>query len=137
MKLKLAVISIFTLAWTVALAALVGQTHPKPKGAPQTCSAPNARIVVELATHTLSLCARDKLVEAFVVRLGRGGVGKTQEGDGKTPVGTYLLGAPRPWDRYGTFIPIGYPTDEQKKKGYTGGDVGVHGPPRWVKWLGR
>jgi murein L,D-transpeptidase YafK len=27
--------------------------------------------------------------------LGRGGVGKTREGDGKTPIGVYPLGEPR------------------------------------------
>jgi murein L,D-transpeptidase YafK len=70
-------------------------------------------------------------------RSGRGGVGKTREGDGKTPIGTYGLGDPRPSNRYGTFIPIEYPTDEQKHQGFTGSAVGVHGPGRWVKWLGR
>ena len=45
-------------------------------------------------------------------------------------------GEPRPSKRYGTFIPIGFPTEEQKKMGYTGGAVGVHGPARWVKWMG-
>jgi murein L,D-transpeptidase YafK len=45
-------------------------------------------------------------------------------------------GEPRPSKRYGTFIPIGFPTEEQKKMGYTGGAVGVQGPARWVKWMG-
>ena len=67
---------------------------------------------------------------------GARGVGKTAEGDGKTPLGTYPLSEPRPSQRFGVFIPIGYPTAEQRSKGYTGGDVGVHGPHRWVRWLG-
>ena len=51
-------------------------------------------------------------------------------------MGIYALGSPRPSQRYGTFIPIGYPTDEQRKLGYTGSSVGIHGPARWVKGLG-
>jgi L,D-peptidoglycan transpeptidase YkuD (ErfK/YbiS/YcfS/YnhG family) len=138
MKLKLASVGFVLLLGTCALAAtLVGRTPAAPAGADLNCAAPDARIVVDLANHTLALCDKEKRVATFNVRLGRGGTGKTQEGDGKTPVGTYALGEPRPSNRYGTFIPIGYPTEEQKKKGYTGSAVGVHGPMRWVKWLGR
>ena len=77
------------------------------------------------------------MVETFGVHLGRAGTGKTRAGDGKTPIGTYPLGKPRASKRYGMFIPIGYPTAEQRKKGFTGGAIGVHGPDRRVKWLGR
>lgn len=100
------------------------------------CTASDARVVVDLGRHTLALCEKAEAVATFSVRLGRGGIGKMKEGDGKTPVGVYPLGEPRPSTRYGTFIPIGYPTDEQRKQGYTGSAVGVHGPARWVKWLG-
>jgi murein L,D-transpeptidase YafK len=93
--------------------------------------------MVELAAHQLVLCESGKAVESFGVRLGHSGIGKTRAGDGKTPIGVYPLGHPRASKRYGTFIPIGYPTDEQRKKGFTGGSVGVHGPDRRVKWLGR
>jgi hypothetical protein len=100
------------------------------------CTAADARIVVETGAHRLVLCERQREVATFSVRLGRGGVGKTTEGDGKTPLGAYPLGEPRKSDRYGTFIPIGYPTPGQRRRGFTGGDVGVHGPHRWVRWLG-
>jgi hypothetical protein len=103
---------------------------------PSLCVGADRRVVVDLAAHRLALCDGTTLVQAFSVRLGRGGVGKTREGDGKTPIGLYALGSPRPSQRYGTFIPIGYPTDEQRKLGYTGSAVGVHGPARWIKWLG-
>jgi murein L,D-transpeptidase YafK len=101
------------------------------------CEHQDARIVVDLKEHELTLCQRTKVVETFAIRLGRGGVGKSRAGDHKTPVGTYPLGQPRSSKRYGTFIPIGYPTPEQRKKGMTGGGIGVHGPDRRVKWLGR
>ncbi len=70
------------------------------------------------------------------VALGRGGLDKMREGDGRTPIGTYPLGAPRPSPRFGTFIPIGYPTPEQCARGLTGGSVGIHGPARGATWLG-
>jgi hypothetical protein len=105
-------------------------------GAAGVCTASDARIVVETAAHRLVLCEREREIGSFSVRLGRGGVGKTAEGDGKTPLGAYPLAEPRKSDRYGTFIPIGYPTPDQRRRGFTGGDVGVHGPHRWVRWLG-
>jgi murein L,D-transpeptidase YafK len=101
------------------------------------CQRGDARVVVDLKEHMLVLCYRDKVVESFGVRLGRGGVGKSNAGDHKTPIGTYSLGQPRASKQYGIFIPIGYPTPEQRKNGLTGGAVGVHGPDRRVKWLGR
>jgi len=109
---------------------------PNRAAAAGACGAADARIVVETGAHRLVLCDRDREVAAFSVRLGRGGIGKTAEGDGKTPLGAYPLGEPRKSDRYGTFIPIGYPTPDQRRRGFTGGDVGVHGPHRWVRWLG-
>jgi hypothetical protein len=127
--------AVILLGATVGLAAAVGARAPVVEGG-GICAAPDARVVVDLGKHTLALCEKDKARGTFAVRLGRGGVGKTREGDGKTPVGTYALGEPRPSKRYGTFIPIGFPTEEQKKMGYTGNAVGVHGPARWVKWMG-
>lgn len=93
--------------------------------------------MVALKEHTLTLCEGTKAVETFGIRLGRGGIGKTRAGDRKTPVGTYALGRPRSSKRYGIFIPIGYPTEKQRKQGMTGGSLGVHGPDRRAKWLGR
>lgn len=133
--LRLLVPSAVVLVGTCAVAAAVGTRTP-PVRDTQKCAAPDARIVVDLRNHSLALCDKDAVVETFGVRLGRGGIGKIREGDGKTPVGTYALGQPRPSNRYGTFIPIGYPTEEQRRRGYTGSAVGVHGPARWLKWLG-
>jgi murein L,D-transpeptidase YafK len=81
-------------------------------------------------------CDHDQQAGAFGVRIGSGGVGKSREGDDKTPLGVYPLGAARKSERYGTFIPIGYPTPDQQKRGFTGGSIGVHGPDRLVRWMG-
>jgi L,D-transpeptidase catalytic domain len=132
---RIVVIVVVVLAGTGGLAAALGARRPAVDGA-AVCAAPDVRVVVDLKKHALALCDHDQVRGTFAVRLGRGGIGKTREGDGKTPVGVYPLGEPRTSNRYGTFIPIGFPTDEQKKAGYTGSAVGVHGPARWVKWLG-
>jgi murein L,D-transpeptidase YafK len=129
------IVAVILLGGTAGLAVALGARAPLVEGV-QICAAPDTRVVVDLAKHTLALCEKDKARGTFSVRLGRGGTGKTREGDGKTPIGPYTLGEPRPSNRYGTFIPIGFPTEEQKKMGYTGSAVGVHGPARWVKWMG-
>jgi murein L,D-transpeptidase YafK len=85
----------------------------------------------------LWLCDGTVATKSFNVRLGKGGVGKSREGDGKVPLGSYALGKPRKSKKFGLFIPIAYPTAQQKAQGYTGGGVGIHGPHRSVAWLGR
>ena len=120
----------------LVLSALSGGCS-RAAGAAPVCSAPDSRIVVHLKDHVLLLCEKHKVVGTFDVRLGSGGTGKSREGDHKTPVGEYDLGEPRPSKSFGTFIPIGYPTAEQQAAGFTGGAVGVHGPHRWISWLGR
>lgn len=95
-------------------------------------------VLVALEDHELLLCHNGKQEgPAFAIRIGSSGFGKRKEGDRKTPAGEYELGRIRKSKKYGWFIPIGYPTAEQKKQGYTGGAVGIHGPDRRVRWLGR
>jgi L,D-peptidoglycan transpeptidase YkuD (ErfK/YbiS/YcfS/YnhG family) len=100
------------------------------------CAAIDARIVVDTNAHRLTLCDRAQETATFGVRIGSAGAGKSKEGDNKTPLGIYPLGAPRKSQQYGTFIPVGYPTSEQRRRGFTGGDIGVHGPHRLVRWAG-
>jgi hypothetical protein len=91
---------------------------------------------VATSEHRLYTCEAKAIVRWYDVRLGRHGTGKTQAGDGKTPLGTYPLGSPRVSKKYGTFIPVGYPTTEQSRRGFSGGAIGIHGPLRSVRWLG-
>lgn len=91
---------------------------------------------VDTSSHRLWLCEGATPDGVVGVRLGKGGVGKTSEGDGKVPLGRYELGKPRRSEKFGLFIPIAYPTAAQRALGYTGGSVGIHGPHRSVRWLG-
>jgi murein L,D-transpeptidase YafK len=84
----------------------------------------------------LHLCNGRKVEQMFKVALGRSGLGKARQGDRKTPLGTYTLGAPRESSRFHKFIPINYPDQSQREQGFTGGDVGLHGPMRGLSFLG-
>lgn len=103
---------------------------------PAACTDAPSAVVVDASRHALSLCEHGRAVAWWSVRLGWNGTGKQREGDRRTPSGLYPLGAPRPSARYGTFVPIGYPTPAERSAGYTGSAVGVHGPSRPVAWLG-
>ena len=96
-----------------------------------------AHIVVRSSEHRLSLCTDRREVKSFPVRLAWNGPGKRRSGDAMLPMGTYRLGMPRDSKKYGVFIPIGYPTPAQAARGYTGDAIGIHGPNRLVRWLGR
>ena len=100
------------------------------------CPPGETSIVVSTNAHELVACKNGKAELLYAVAIGRGGTGKTVEGDRKTPLGDYPLGPPRPSNRFRTFIPIGYPTERQVRDGLTGSDVGIHGPSRLFSWIG-
>jgi len=85
----------------------------------------------------LALCENGTSHGTFSVRVGKHGTGKRREGDENTPLGRYGLGDPRPSRSYGTFVPVAYPTTDQRRQEFTGGAVRVHGPDRRLRWLGR
>ncbi|MEK6693057.1 MAG: L,D-transpeptidase family protein [Nitrospirota bacterium] len=105
--------------------------------ASESCKGQKNAINVDTEQHRLWICQEDEKIGEFKVSIGRGGIDKRKQGDKKTPLGEYSLGKPRPSSHFGIFIPIGYPTPVQKAKGLTGSDLGIHGPYRLFKWLGR
>ena len=100
------------------------------------CYQVGTSLVVSTAGHKLWLCKADSVQGEYPIAIGSGGTDKFKEGDEKTPLGEYLLDEPRPSNRFALFIPVGYPTERQRKEGRTGGEIGVHGPPRMWRWLG-
>lgn len=86
----------------------------------------------------LNICKNGTVIKTFKVALGYKGVGKKKAGDNKTPIGLYNLAYPRKSNQFKVFIPILYPTSKQAAAGYTGRDVGIHGPTqssRLLSWL--
>ncbi len=115
MKLK-AIFLIFSVFFPVTLFA-----------SPATCPL-SSGINVNTTQRVLNICKDGTVIKAFKVALGYKGVGKKQAGDNKTPVGLYRLAYPRKSSQFKVFIPILYPTSKQLAAGYTGRDVGIHGP---------
>jgi murein L,D-transpeptidase YafK len=111
-----------------------------PRPAPGPCLPSETAVVVVAARNRLFLCERGRTVADHRVALGAGGLGKRRAGDGKTPLGRYRLGPPRPSSSFGIFVPVGYPTRPQLAQGFSGSAIGIHGPPltvplgAWRNW---
>ena len=99
-----------------------------------TCPLSNG-INVHTTKQILNICKHGTVIKTFKVALGYKGVGKKHAGDNKTPIGLYGLAHPRKSNQFKVFIPILYPTSKQLAAGYTGRDVGIHGPTQSVSWL--
>jgi L,D-peptidoglycan transpeptidase YkuD (ErfK/YbiS/YcfS/YnhG family) len=117
---------------TLSLQAWAG-----PSAQRTACPADGVIVQVDSRARTLSLCRNGFEEAAFRVALGRRGLDKKAEGDGRTPRGRYPLGPARPSSRYHRFLPVGYPTVAEMQRGLTGSDIGVHGPHEAFFWLGR
>jgi L,D-peptidoglycan transpeptidase YkuD (ErfK/YbiS/YcfS/YnhG family) len=117
-----------------ALAAVAARGPAAGSVAP--CPPTGTLVAVRSADHRLRLCRAGRVEGSFRVALGRGGLDKRREGDERTPVGRYALGAPRGSERFHKFVPVGYPTEAQRAEGRTGSAIGVHGPDARFSWLG-
>lgn len=106
---------------------------------------PDARadkVVVLKKDHVLLLLHGDQLLKTYKVALGGEPVGpKQEEGDHKTPEGSYILDRRNERSRFYRSIHISYPdADDQRRaaaKGVSpGGDIMIHGLPNGFGWLG-
>jgi L,D-transpeptidase catalytic domain len=126
----------------VALAAIyavvVGGAWLLANNGPPSYPCPAAGTLVQVDTKTrfLSLCRNGRLDGRFRIARGHGGVNKQREGDRKTPLGSYTLAPARASSRFHLFLPVAYPSLEQRGRGYTGSDIGIHGPHVAFSWLG-
>ena len=93
------------------------------------------RVVVEKEARKLHLMKNGKAFRTFRIALGIRPVGdKEQEGDFRTPEGTYLLDARNPNSEYFLSIHISYPDSEDfleaRERGLDpGGAIMIHGQP--------
>lgn len=91
------------------------------------------RIIVIKSTRTMTLLRDGKVIKTYKVALGTVPVGaKQQEGDHKTPEGTYFVQAKIPNSRFHLALLISYPntTDRERarKMGVSpGGAIEIHG----------
>lgn len=108
-----------------------------PNARKNNCAGIQKAVVIDTETEHMWLCQSGSSVKDYAVAIGSGGRDKQKEGDNKSPLGRYSLGSPRPsGEGFHTFIPIDFPRQDQKEQGFTGGRIGIHGPPENWRWLG-
>lgn len=98
-------------------------------------------ITIWALRNEMYLCDRGKVVRKYPIAISKGLTGKDRRGkrklgDMKVPLGSYRLGMPKRNRSYHLFIDVGYPTPKQRKAGYTGSGIGIHGPDRKRSWRG-
>lgn len=129
---RVAALTLF--AASLAAGSIPGVSHAAEPTGEELCHGQRRSVVViDTAAHLLALCRGARADRVFAVAIGSGGVDKRREGDAKTPLGTYRLGRPRASSAgFHRFIHVGYPTAAQRRQGFTGSAIGIHGPPRGV-----
>ncbi|KTD74977.1 L,D-transpeptidase family protein [Legionella waltersii] len=119
-----------------AISLLVSILFPVALFASSSTCPLSSGINVNTSKRVLNICKQGNVVKSFKVALGYKGVGKKRAGDNKTPVGLYGLAYPRKSSQFKVFIPILYPTSKQLAAGYSGRDVGIHGPTQSSRAFG-
>ena len=100
------------------------------------------RVVVEKSRRVLSLYSGDNLLKTYNIALGSSPEGhKQQQGDGRTPEGTYLIDYRNPQSSYHLSLHISYPNQDDKERAADrgvspGGDIFIHGLPPNFAWVG-
>jgi hypothetical protein len=134
---------VLQLAVCLSVVLVMGQASrpalsapPAEKQPENPCAGRGTSLFLRASAHRLWLCREGAVDADYEVALGAGGLDKRAQRDKKTPLGSYGVGKPRPSARYRSFIPIGYPTPAQRRAGYTGSDIGIHGPDPMFSWEG-
>jgi murein L,D-transpeptidase YafK len=119
---------------------LVASSEAQQRRIPQPNNAD--RVLVLKHQHLLQLLRGGKIIKEYKVALGGSPVGpKTQQGDHKTPEGTYVLDSRNAHSQFYKSLHISYPSPAQmaaaKRRGISpGGDVYVHGLPARYRSVG-
>jgi murein L,D-transpeptidase YafK len=117
---------------------------PTPKPIPPTVKPPASvdRVVVMKGAREMHLMGAGQKLRSYRVSLGFSPIGhKTQQGDGRTPEGTYTLDWRNPHSQFHRSINISYPNpadrDQARRRGVDpGGEIMIHGLPNGRGWIG-
>src|SRR5271169_1809332 len=99
-------------------------------------------VMVVKSERTLTLLSHGKVLRTYKVALGGSPVGaKEQEGDHKTPEGSYVLDRRNAKSRFYKSIHVSYPDSNDRERAAQrgaspGGDIMIHGLPNRFGWLG-
>ncbi|WP_425040109.1 L,D-transpeptidase family protein [Primorskyibacter sp. S187A] len=94
------------------------------------------QVIVEKSTRKMWLMHNREVLKQYDIHLGFAPRGhKTEEGDGKTPEGTYIIDRRNPNSRFHLSLGIDYPNAEDiaqaRARGVSpGGDIFIHGRPK-------
>ena len=100
------------------------------------------RIVVEKSARKLSVFREGRHVKAYRIALGRNPVGpKQEEGDMKTPEGTYKIDRRNPQSSFHLALHISYPSEDDNNRAAAnrvsaGSDIMIHGIQNGRGWIG-
>ena len=100
------------------------------------------RIVVEKSARRLSIFKDGSQIKIYRIALGRNPAGaKQEEGDMKTPEGTYKIDGRNPQSNFHLALHISYPSDEDDKRAAAQGvsagcDIMIHGIQNGRGWIG-
>lgn len=92
-------------------------------------------VVLDKSARKMYLLHHSEVLEDYDFDLGFAPVGhKMQEGDGRTPEGTYLIDKRNPNSKFHLSVGISYPNMEDRAQAYArgkspGGDIFIHGQP--------
>jgi murein L,D-transpeptidase YafK len=110
--------------------------HPLPAGTTID------RILVEKSGRKLSIFRHGGHIKTYRVALGRNPAGpKQEEGDMKTPEGTYKIDRRNAQSRFHLALHISYPSDEDGMRAAArgvsaGSDIMIHGIRNGLGWIG-
>ena len=130
---------ILVLCWFAAVCALIG-AHLNLY--PLVSNATADRVLVEKAMRRLTLLRDGMPLKIYRVALGRAPVGpKEQEGDQRTPEGTYLVDFHKEDSDFHRALHVSYPnqrdTDQATARGVPPGcDIMIHGIRNGLGWIG-
>jgi murein L,D-transpeptidase YafK len=100
-------------------------------------------ILVEKAERRLTLFAKDKKIRTYKIALGRKPEGpKLEEGDQRTPEGSYIIDARNPDSKFHLSLHISYPNEIDNELAFmagliSGGSIMIHGAGEEYEWMGK
>lgn len=100
------------------------------------------RIVINKRRRELILMHGGRPMRTYRVALGRNPLGaKTQQGDGRTPEGIYVISGRPERSAYHRSLRISYPNAQDRARAKRlgvnpGGDIMIHGLPNGQGWIG-
>jgi murein L,D-transpeptidase YafK len=134
---------LITIVVALAISFLLLSIKAKKIQHPLSENAVADKILIEKSKRRLTLLKSNVALKTYNVALGRHPEGKkAEEGDGKTPEGTYTIDRRKIKSSYHRALHISYPNAsdvaQAKLKGVSpGGDIMIHGLPNILGFVGQ